>query len=273
MDEEELALSLTRFRLTAQEARLLILLARVQNSGAPGVTGRVLAELCSINRVRAYQLLQRLADLGLVEVDFGRPKRYTAVLPQTLARRLVALRETELTELTHLEEGIAEALSEANPIKIDLDANKEKSNVIILHGISNIQGILRRVMENRDLHIVVNDESEDHIFTTIKYMSRKPKSSRVIFATLNKEQEGFEGNRLEIGGYSHDIRIFRGELPTMVVSPERCLMLFYVSQLYRPRPLSAKTLKTVVSECVAIDNARYVRQAETVFQNLWSLSS
>jgi sugar-specific transcriptional regulator TrmB len=208
------ALSLTRFRLTAQEARLLILLARVQNSGAPGVTGSMLAELSSTNRVRTYQLLQRLADMGLVEVDFGRPKRYAAVLPQTLARRLVALHESKLTELTHLEEGIAEALSEASPIKVDLDANKEKkSNVILLHGLSNIQSIVRRVMENRDSHIVVNDESEDHIFTTIKYMSRKPSSSKVIFATLNKNQESFEGNRLEIGGYSYEIRVFRGELP------------------------------------------------------------
>ena len=273
MDEKELALSLTRFRLTAQEARLLILLARVQNSGAPGVTGSMLAELSSVHRVRTYQLLQHLADMGLVEVDFRRPKRYAAVLPQTLARRLVALHESELTELTHLEEGIAEALSEASPIKVDPDAIKEKSNVTLLHGLSNIQSVVRRAMENRDLRIFVNDESEDHIFTTIKYMSRKPSSSKVIFATLNKDQESFEGNRLEIGGYSYEIRVFRGELPTMVLTPERCLMLFYVSQLYRPRPLSAKTLRTVVSECMSIDNARYVQQMETVFQNLWSLSS
>jgi hypothetical protein len=276
MDERELALSLTRFRLTAQEARLVILLARVQNSGAPGVTGNTLAELSSVNRVRTYQLLQRLADMGLVEVDFGRPKRYSAVLPQTLARRLVAMHESELTELAHLEEGIAQALGKASPIKVDLEANdrkEKKSNVVLLHGLSNIQSIARRVMENRDLHIVVNDESEDHVFTTIKYMSNKPSSSKVVFATLNKGQEPFEGNRLEIGGYSHEIRVFRGELPTMVVTPERCLLLFYSSQLYRPRPLSAKTLRTVVSECVAINNARYVQQVETVFQNLWNLSS
>jgi sugar-specific transcriptional regulator TrmB len=274
MDEKELASQLGRFGLTAQEAGLLVLLARVQNSGATGLTGSAVAGLSGLNRVRAYQLLQRLADIGLVEVNFGRPKRYAATNPQTLVRRLVAVHESKLTELTHLEEDVAQALIKASPLKVDLDSNQGgESNVTLLRGLSNIQSLARRVMESRDLHIVVSDESEDHIFTTIKYMSKKPSSAKVIFATLNKDQESFEGNRVEIGGYSYEIRLYRGELPTMILTPERCLMFFYVSQPYRPRPLSPRTVRTVVSECVVVDNARDVRQVETVFQSLWGLSS
>ena len=274
MDEKELASQLARFGLTAQEARLLVLLARVQNSGAAGLTGSAVAELSGLNRVRAYQLLQRLADIGLVEVNFGRPKRYAATNAQTLVRRLVAVHESKLTELTHLEEDVAQALIKASPLKVELDSNQGgESKVTLLRGLSNIQSLARRVMESRNLHIVVNDESEDHIFTTIKYMSKKPSSAKVIFASLNRDQESFEGNRVEIGGYSYEIRLYRGELPTMVVTPERCLMFFYVSQPYRPRPLSPRTVRTVVSECVVVDNARDVRQVETVFQSLWGLSS
>jgi hypothetical protein len=186
----------------------------------------------------------------------------------------VGSQESKLTELTRIEEDVAQALIKASPLKTDQSSNeRERSRVILLHGLSNIQALARRVMENQDLRIVVNDESEDHVFTTIEYMSRKPGSARVVFATLNKEQEGFQGNRVKIGGYDYEIRLFPGELPTTIITPERCLMLFYVSQRYRPKPLSPATLRTVVSECVLIDDSKYVRQVETVFEGLWSLSS
>jgi hypothetical protein len=273
MEERELVSQLTRFGVTAQEAAILVLLVRIRNSGAGGVTGSSLAELSGLGRVRTYQILQRLANLGLVEVDFARPKRYEAVVPQVLVRRLLATQESRLTELTHIEEDVARALIGAAPLKADLGpAEKEKSNVVLLHGLSSIQSLARSAMENQDLRMIVNDESEGHLFTTIEHMARKPNSAKVIFATLNEEQKPFKGNRAEIGGYRYNIKLYRGELSTMVITQKRCLMLFYISQKYRPKPLSPRTVRTVVSECVLIDNAKYVGQAETIFERFWKLS-
>ncbi|MGD0396576.1 MAG: helix-turn-helix domain-containing protein [Nitrososphaerales archaeon] len=274
MDEKELVSQLTRFGVTAQEAAILVFLVRIRNSGAGGVTGGSLAELSRLGRVRTYQILQHLANLGLVEVDFRRPKRYEAVIPQILVRRLLAAHESKLTELTHIEEDVAKALIGAAPLKADLGpAEKEKSNVVLLHGLSSIQSLARSSMEGQDLRMIVNDESEGHLFTTIEHMSRRPSSAKVIFATLNAEQELFKGNRVVIGGYRYCIKIYRGELPTMVITPKQCLTLFYTSQKYRPKPLSPRTVRTVVSECVLIDSDRYVSQAGTMFERFWQLSS
>jgi sugar-specific transcriptional regulator TrmB len=274
MDEKELISQLTKFGVTSQEAAVLLLLVRIRNSGAGGMTGNSLSELSKLGRVRTYQVLQRLADMGLVEVDFGRPKRYAAVIPQIVVRRLLAVHESKLTELTHIEEDVAKALIGATPLNVDAGPEgKERSNVVMLHGLSSIQSLVRSVTEGQDLRMIVNDESEGHLFTTIEHMSRRPKSAKVIFATLNEEQEGFEGNRVEIGGYRYRIKLYRGELPTMVITQKQCLMLFYASQRYRPKPLSPVTVRTVVSECLMIDNAKYVSQVETIFEKFWRLSS
>lgn len=128
-------------------------------------------------------------------------------------------------------------------------------------------------MENQDLRIVINKESEEHVLTTIKYMSRRPNSARVIFATVDKEQNPFEGNRVEVGGHPLEIRLFRGELPTMVITKKACLTLFYTSQRHKPRPLSRGTLRTVVSECILTEDEAHARQMGTIFETLWKASS
>lgn len=273
MNDKELASQLTRFGATAQEAAILVLLVRIRNSGAGGVTGSTLAELSKLNRVRTYQVLQRLADLGLVEVDFRRPKRYSAAIPQILVRRLVAIHESRLTELTHIEQDVAQALIDASPLKAELETSASKSNVIVLHGLSNVQNLARRVMENQDLRIIVNQESEDHLLTTIRYLTRKPASARVIFATADEEQGHFEGSRVEVGGRPLEVRTFRGELPTMVITKKECLMFFYTSQRYRPKPLSQGTFRTVVSECILMDDEAHAKRMGTVFDSLWKASS
>jgi sugar-specific transcriptional regulator TrmB len=273
LTDKELASQLTRFGATAQEAAMLVLLVRIRNSGAGGVTGSTLAELSKLNRVRTYQVLQRLADLGLVEVDFRRPKRYSAAIPQVLVRRLVAIHESRLTELTHMEQDVAQALIDASPLRTELETTVSESNVVLLHGLSNVQNLARRVMENQDLRIVVNEESEEHVLTTIKFLSRRPTSARVIFATVDEEQNPFEGNSVEVGGHPLKIRLFRGELPTMVITKKECLMLFYTSQRYKPRPLSRGTLRTVVSECILTEDEAHARQMGTIFEILWKASS
>ena len=273
MNEKELATQLTRFGVTPQEANILVLLVRIRNSGAGGVTGGALAELSKLNRIRTYQILQRLADLGLVEVDFRRPKRYSAAIPQTLVRRLVAIHESKLTELTHIEQGVAQALIEASPLKANVDKAVSKSNAVLLHGLSNIQNLARKVMENQELRVVMNDESEQHLLTTIRYLARKPSSAKVLFATANPNQERIEGGPLGLGGYPAEVRVFRGELPTMVITGKECLMFFYGSQERRPKPFSQRTLRTVVSECLFTEDATHARRMRTLFESLWKASA
>jgi sugar-specific transcriptional regulator TrmB len=273
MNERELTAELTRFGVTEQEAAILVLLVRIRNSGGAGVTGGALSELSKLNRIRTYQILQRLADMGLVEVDFRRPKRYAAAIPQILVRRLVAIHESRLTELTHIEQDVAQALLDASPLNVDVETSSSKSTVMLLHGLSNVQNLARSAMESQDLRIVVNDESKEHVLTTIKLLAKKPSSVKLIFATLNQDQEPFEGNRIEIGGHRLDIRLFRGELPTIVITKKQCLMFFYTTQRYHAKPLSQGTLRTVVSECILVEDAVHVRRMGRVFESLWEASS
>jgi len=274
MPDSELSSRLVSFGLTKQEAEVFILLNRIRNSGATGVTGGGAAELTRVGRVRTYQILQRLAGLGLVEVEPGRPRRYAAVTPQVGMRTLVALQETRLTELSLMEAEISEKLSKAIPVKTEPlgDGKNEKGSTTLLRGVSNIQTAARRAMEGRELRIVVNEESEDHITTTVRYMSQKPKSARVIFATVNEEQRGFKSSELEIGGYTYKIKVFHGELPTVVLTQDQCLFFIYASRRFRPKPLSTTTVSTAVSECIAVENPRFVAQMETVYERFWKLS-
>ena len=274
MPDTDLSSQLLRFGLTKQEADLFILLNRVRNSGTPGVTGRRTAELSKTGRVRTYQILQHLVDLGLVQVEPGRPKRYSALIPQVAIRRLVALQETKLTELSLTEAEVADGLSRVSPVKTEgAEAEpKERVHSTLLRGIANIQMAARRAMEGQDLRIVLNEESEDHITTTIRYMPRKPRSARVIFATTNKEQRGFESSEIEIGGYSYVIKVFHGDLPTLVLTSNQCLLFFYTTRRFRQKPLSPITSTTVASECMLMDSPKFVAQMETIFERFWKIS-
>jgi len=271
MKASELAAELTKFGVTKQEANLFLLLSRIRNANPRGVTGSELAKLGVMGRVRTYQLLDSLVDLGIVQVEVGRPKRYLAENPQTAVRRLVALQEQKLNELSLAEEAIAEGLANAPPLPVQKEraANEEGSKVAVLHGIPTIQSLLRRAMQDKDLRVVDNDESEDHVFTTVRYLTRKPKSVKVVYATEEEKQTPFEGERVEIDGYKYRIRVFNGDLPTMVLNREQCLLLFYETQRYRPKPLSPVTVRTVVSSCVVVEGTKQVGRLETNFENLW----
>ena len=274
MKESEVAAELTKFGLTKQESDLFLLLSKVRNADQGGVTGNELSELSGMNRVRTYQILDRLVDLGIVVVEVGRPKRYSAEYPQTAVRRLVSIQESKLNELSLGEEALAEGLANAPPQEPRKRPEKEEgSKVAVLHGISTINGLLRRAMQDRELRVVLNDESEGHVFTTIRYIVKKPKSVRVVFATADESRKPFEGGRVEIDGYRYRIRLFRGDLPTMILNEDRCLMLFYETQRYRPKPLSPMTVRTVVSSCIAVEGEKQVGQMETTFDRLWASAS
>ena len=270
MGEREAA-ELTKFGITKQEADIFLLLSRIRNADRSGVTGNELSELSGFNRVRAYQILGRLVDIGIVLVEAGRPKRYSAETPQTAIRRLVAIQESKLNELSLGEGPLAESLANTPPLVVQkATAGKEgASNVAVLHGIAAIQGLLRRAMQDRALRVVTNDESEGHVFTTMRYLAKRHKSVRVVFAAPD-EKEPFSGGKVEIDGYRYRIRLFRGDLPTMVLNGEQCLILFYETQRYRPKPLSPMTVRTVVSSCIAVEGEKQVGQMETTFEGLWA---
>jgi len=272
MKEGDLVNELAKFGITKQEAELFLLLSRIRNANQSGVTGNELSDLSGVGRVRTYQILDRLVDIGVVLVEVGRPKRYSAEDPQTSVRRLVAIQESRLNELSLGEGALAEGLANAPPLAVRKAVPEKEtgSKVAVLHGISTIQGLLRRAMQDRELRVVVNDESEGHVFTTIRYLAKKPKSVRVVFATADERREPFEGGKVEIEGYRYRIRLFRGDLTTMVLNGAQCLMLFYETQRYRPKPLSPISVRTVLSSCVAIEGEKQVGQMETTFERLWA---
>ena len=269
--DTDLVSELLGFGITKQEADLFLVMVRVGNSGHGGVSGNELADLAGVNRIRTYQLLDRLVDLGLAQVELGRPKRYVAEDPQTAIRRLVARQESKLNQLSLKEKSVADALMAATPLRVLKEGPRKAggSTVAVLHGISTIQGVLRRAMEGKDVRAVVNDESEDHIFSTIRYSPKKPKSVRVVFGSVDANREPFEGERVVIDGYGYRVRVFKGSLPTVLTAGDQGFMLFYESQRYRPKPLSAVTVRTIVSSCIVVEGAEQVGQLNNSFEALW----
>lgn len=271
MKEEQLHSALVGFGVTKQEAELFILLSRVRNSGAGGVSGSAIAALSKAGRVRTYQVLQRLAGQGLVDVEPGRPKRYVAVSPEVAVRRLLSIQESRVTELSHLEEEVAASLAKSPPVAIGEKESRlqERRNAAVIHGVSGIQALARKAMKDQDLRLMVNDESEAHIFTTVRYMPTKPKSARVIFATTNPHQKAFGAKEVEVEGFSYRIKVFHGDLPTVVLTPSQCLLVFYASRRFRPKPLSPVTVRTGPSDCIVVDSPKFVAQMGDVFETFW----
>lgn len=273
MPESDLPARLASFGLTKQEAEVFVLLNRVRNAGTEGLTGRSAAELTQFGRVRTYQILQRLVKLGLVDVRPGRPKSYSSVTPQVGIRRLVALQESRLTDLSLKEAEVSERLSNVPPIRTERSGEgKERRSAMVLHGVSNIQAWARRAMEGKDLKIVVNEDSEDHVTTTLRYMTEKPKSARIIFAAKNGAQKGLTSDQLEIGGYTYNGRVFQGELPTFVLADEQCLFFTYATERRRRGPLSPMSAMAFVSECIVVEDPKFVAQMGNVYERFWAES-
>jgi len=270
LDEMKLAGELVNFGITEQEADLFVLLSKIRQGGREWIAASEIYKIANKDRVRIYQLLQRLLKLGLVETSFSRPKKYSVASPQTAIRRLMAIHEMHLTELSHLEKEVIDSLLRISPLNVDSrekSEQKERPDIIYLHGLPNVQAELRRIMENQNLDLIINDESYNHIINTVNYLSRKPKSARVIVATsettVKRRIQRTKSKRLKIASFAE-------QLPTLILTDNHCAFLFYSVRQYRPRPLSQPKSASSVSDAVVVESRRYVNQMHRLFDSFWA---
>jgi sugar-specific transcriptional regulator TrmB len=274
LDEEQLVSELVKFGITEQEADLFVLLSRVRTGGKEWIAASDIYKATNRDRVRVYQLLQRLLKLGLVEASLSRPKKYSVVSPQTSLRRLLAIHETRLTELSHLEEGVVNDLLHLPALRIDLEkestVRKDTSGILYLHGLPNVQAELRKIMEGQNLSMVINDESYKHILNTVGYLTHKPRSARIIVAMTEKplRRRMRESNfgRLTVASLSE-------ELPTFVLTDSQCALLFYSVKQYKKRALSENVESASVSDSIVVESKRYVKQMHRMFDQLWEFAT
>jgi sugar-specific transcriptional regulator TrmB len=268
LNDEELTETLVRFGITRQEAEVFLLLTKIKTGGIEWVGGREAASIAHRSRVRIYQVLERLTELGLVSTDFSRPKKYSAVAPQVAVRRLMGIHEDRLTELSHLEGEVVDGLLHVEPPdlgSIRVEEEEGRSNVVLLRGLPNIQNALRRVMECDELELTLNEESSAHILGTLTYLSAKPAHTKLLFSGRVARRA------LAAAKVGPDTKTARydGQLPTIIITDKQCLLLHYSTKEYRPRPLSAPTTESKVSDCILVESPSYVRQMKVVFGALW----
>jgi sugar-specific transcriptional regulator TrmB len=274
LDEKLLVTELVKFGITEQEADLFVLLSRVRTGGKEWIAASDIYKATNRDRVRVYQLLQRLLKLGLVEASLSRPKKYSVVSPQTSIRRLLAIHETRLTELSHLEEDVVTDLLHLPAFRIDLEkespVRKETPGILYLHGLPNVQSELRKMMEGQDLSIVINDESYKHIMSTVGYLKQKPRSARVIVAMdekpLKRRMRESHFGRLTVASSSE-------ELPTFVLTAAQCALLFYSVKQFKKRTLSESVESASVSDAIVVESKRYVKQMHRMFDQLWGFAT
>ncbi len=274
-DEQAISLNnfLTQFGLSKDEASLFVLLSRVNKKKTTWLKGSEISKLSKKGRVRTYQILQKLLTLGLVSVDLSRPKKYSTVSPQVALRRLLSIQESKLTELSHLESEAIESLRNLNPLDAESakgeEVGKAKSLVALLQGLANIQIALREILSGAEVYISINDESVEHVFTVLSFISERPKSARVIFST---SKSFFPKHYLPL---SKDVELFwrQGGSPTFIVADDVTMFLFYSKTGVRKKLLSPEMTVNTASQLSLVNSETYANQMRSVFELMLKSSS
>ncbi len=263
--------SLSRFGLSDDEAAMFVLLSRINKDQTVWLKGSDISSISKKGRVRTYQILQRLLEIGVIRVDYSRPKRYSAVSPQVALRRMLSIEETKLNDLSHLESEVVESLLRLNPLSTEALIGKEESKsgsvVSLLQGLANIQVALRETMEDADLLISINDESAQHVLSTLNFLSKKPKSAKINLSTGSRSSVKDRFLPLkETPAVEFWWRI--GDSPTFVLTDEVTMMIYYSKTSMRKKLLSPVTTSTGVSQLVVVDSAPYSSQVRNIFELL-----
>jgi sugar-specific transcriptional regulator TrmB len=263
---------LSQFGLSKDEAGLFVLLSRVGKRQPLWLKGSDLSKLSKKSRVRTYQILQRLVSLGLVNVDLSRPKRYTAVPPQVALRRLLAIQETRLTELSHLENEAIESLRNLSRVEIQPvlgEVEEKRSAMALLQGLANIQIALRERLLGPEISISINAESAEHIAAVLGYLSEGRASTRIIFSA--PKISSLRSHRFPAENTSIYWR--RGNSPTFILANDVTMFLFYSKSVSRRRLLTPEARLSTVSQMALIEDETYSKQMRSLFELMLQNSS
>ncbi|MFI5420056.1 MAG: TrmB family transcriptional regulator [Nitrososphaerales archaeon] len=272
----ELIERLSEFGLSYDEASTFTLLTRIKKAGVDWITGRELAKVAKRDRVRVYQILQKLVVLGLIHADFGRPTGYSVVSPDVAIEKLVSVQEAKLKQLSGYQSKLKEALEKADPIEItSRSAGSEEQNrpaMSMFHGVSGIRHVIWSSANGNALQIIANNESADFILSTIKRSTDVPASCKLL---LSGDSEN-PPDKLELSGMKRmdfEAAYIKGHLPTFVLTDNQGLILFYSTEKYKPKPLSSSVSRLVMLHALVVSDKIYVEEMHELFNTLWQISA
>lgn len=272
----ELVDRLSEFGLSFDEASIFYLLVRIKKSGLDWISGKELALIAKRDRVRVYQILQKLEKLGLIRADFGRPTGYSVIPAEVAIERLVSIHEAKLHQLNSYQTQLKEALRKAEPIALSGqkkgDDEQNKPAMSMFHGVSGIQHLIRASLTGNSVRIIANQDSIEYILSTIERSPQKPKLCRVLVSgDGSKTTESYVMNNKK--RFNFEISFIDGHLPTFILTDNQVLILFYTIEKYKPKPLSSTKSRLVMLHALVVGDRIYLEEMHELFETLWQISS
>jgi len=239
------------------------------------ITGRELAKIAKRDRVRVYQILQKLVVFGLLQADFGRPTGYSVVTPEVAIEKLVAIHEAKLKQLNSYQAELKDALKRAEPVRIAPKSqggeDQNRPAMSMFHGVSGIRHLIWSSISSNSLEIIANSESANFILSTVRRATVAPRSCKILLSgDVENPPESLDLQDMKRANF--EASFIRGHLPTFVLTDDQIIILFYSTEKYKPKPLSTIMSRLVILHALVVDDKIYVEEMHELFNTLWQVS-
>ena len=199
---------------------------------------------------------------------------YSAVEPAMAVRHLMSIHEAKLTQLSHIEHKVTEALLNVSPLEVQLSRQDIQeafdvmsSNVILVHGLPNIQILLKKMISGqKKVYLAANDESHNHIFSTLGIIAPPPYQLKIILSS-SKGRKHLP--RSIVGRLNCEVVTTSIRLPTIILTPNQYVLLFYSIAKYKKSVLSAANVRPKVSDCILVKHKDSIEQMQQMYQVCW----
>ena len=170
----ELSDNLMKLGLTEYEARTLVTLVRIGTG-----TAKDIADADGVPRTRVYDAVETLQNMGLVDVQYATPQRYTVISRDTVVSKLDLSRKNTI-------EGIAEKLGQ-------LDTTEPATEQFGTWTVTGHDAVNQRV------HEFIDEADDELIYLTVdEYLTEDN-----LDTLRNADDRGLD---TYIGGISDDVR-------------------------------------------------------------------
>ena len=256
MLSEETYADLREFGLENEESQFYITLLKSGPS-----TVNILGAKLNLERGKAYRILHRLQNLGLVSATFSSPTLCTAVEPQKGLDLLVNKKENEIITMKKLATKIARDL---DGLKTTEDEMSQVPSFYIIQGRSTLYGRIARLVEESKefVYIMTTIEDATRMYHTAIPERIEKACSRGV--TINLLVNSCETQSLrQINGLNAtEIRI--GALPAenrMAILPEKLVISGKMNK--------SMSLRDEVDSVIYTNSLELVKSMKQFFQSLW----
>jgi HTH-type transcriptional regulator, sugar sensing transcriptional regulator len=255
--EEDIIATLKEFGIERDETLFYIALLQLGSS-----TVNMLGAKLDMERAKAYRILHKLQNLGLVSTTFSNPTLCTVVEPEKALDLLIHKKEEETINLKKLATKIARDLDRFK--NTDYETSQLPSFYII-QGRPNIYSRMAKIIEESEKIIYIATTIEDATRMYYTAIPEKIKESVISGAQVNLLVNTCDAESLhKINGLNATaVRI--GKLPAetrMVILPESRLMI-------SGRMNRSMSLNDDVDSVMYTNSLEFVKNMEILFLNLW----